>query len=230
MLIKTIITGFLIVCYNRGVIESLLIFLETNILPWGALGVFVASVVEEVIAPIPSALIMTMSGFLLVSGSFSSATLYSLIFKVALPAALGVTIGSLVVYFVAKFGGRLVIEKWGRYIGLYWSDVEKLQSKLQGTKRDEFIIGGARILPIVPSVAISAFCGIIEMPLSKYFVVTLMGTFFRGLILGTIGWQVGNVYTRYAKLISSIENMVLLSTILFFLVVIVLKYKGKLRE
>jgi membrane protein DedA with SNARE-associated domain len=144
-------------------IEYLIHFLQINILPLGFFGVFVASVIEEVIAPIPSALIMTMSGFLFVSGPLSWNIISAVVFKVAIPAALGVTIGSYFIYFIAKLGGRFVIEKWGKYIGLFWTDIEKLQNRLSGTKKDEFIIGGARILPIVPSVAISAFCGILGM-------------------------------------------------------------------
>ncbi len=209
-------------------VENLVNLLEIYVLPWGALGVFVASVLEEVVAPIPSALIMTMSGFIFVTGGVSFSSISTLIFVVAIPASLGVTIGSYFIYFIARYGGKFTIEKWGKYVGLYFSDIEKLQNKLSGTKKDEILIGSARILPIVPSVAISAFCGIMEMNLVKYFFITLIGTFFRGLILGAIGWQVGNVYEMYADLINSIEKIVLLSTIFGLAVFVVLKYKGRL--
>lgn len=211
-------------------VEFLVHFLQTNILPLGAVGVFAASVIEEVIAPIPSALVMTMSGFLFVTGSFSWEVVYALIFKVAIPAALGVTLGSYVVYFVARFGGKLIIEKWGKYVGLFWADIEKLQSKLSGTNKDEMIIMGARIIPIVPSVAISAFCGILEMNVVKYFIISFIGVFLRGIILGALGWQVGNIYEKYANVISSLENAVLVSTILALLVFIVLKYKSRSKK
>lgn len=210
-------------------IESLLHFLQANVLPWGAWGVFLASVVEEVIAPIPSALVMTMSGFLFVTGPFSAEALSSLIFKVALPAALGVTLGSYAIYFAARYGGRFVIEKWGKYLGLYWSDIEKLGSRLSGTRKDEILIGGARVLPIVPSVAISAFCGILQMNLLKYSLVSFIGIFFRGLILGVLGWQAGELYEKYATAVSAAENVVLVSTILFFAIFVVLKYRSKLK-
>jgi len=211
-------------------IEGLIHFLQVSILPWGALGVFVASVIEEVMAPIPSALVMTMSGFIFVTGPVSIKAILALIFKVATPAALGVTVGSYFIYFIARYGGKFTIEKWGKYIGLYSSDIEKLQNKLSGTRKDEILIGSARILPIVPSVAISAFCGIMEMSLVKYFFITLIGTFFRGLILGAIGWQVGNVYGKYADLINSIEKVILLSTILGLAVFVVLKYRSRLNK
>lgn len=210
-------------------IEALIHFLQVNILPWGALGVFVASVVEEVIAPIPSALVMTMSGFLLVSGPISLSSISVLIFKVAIPAALGVTLGSYVIYYAAKFGGKFLIEKWGKFVGLYWEDIEKFQNRLAGTRRDEVFVGIARIIPFVPSVAISAFCGILEMNIFKYFVITFVGVFFRGIVLGALGWQAGNIYEKYAKTLSSIEDLVFVSTILGVLLFIVLKYKSRSR-
>ncbi|MFA6270159.1 MAG: VTT domain-containing protein [Candidatus Paceibacterota bacterium] len=208
-------------------IEGLIHFLQVNILPWGALGVFVASVIEEVIAPIPSALVMTMSGFLLVSGPVSLNSILALIFKVAIPAALGVTLGSYFVYYVARFGGRFLIEKWGKFIGLRWLDIETMQNKLTGTRKDEIFIGIARIMPFVPSAAISAFCGILEINIFKYFVITFVGVFLRGVILGALGWQVGNIYEKYAKALSSIEDLVLVSTILALFIFIVLKYKSR---
>jgi len=168
-------------------IESLIIFLQVHVLPLGALGVFLASVAEEVIAPIPSAVIMTMSGFLLITGPVSINSLGALVFKVAIPAALGVTIGSLWIYYLARYGGQAVIERWGKYIGLYWNDIEKMQNKVSNSSKDEVLIMSARILPIVPSVAISAFCGILKMDVLKYFIISFVGIFFRGLILGSIG-------------------------------------------
>src|SRR3989344_6226045 len=208
-------------------IEQLVQFLQNHILPLGAMGVFLASVAEEVIAPIPSALIMTMSGFLLVSGPLSVNSISALVFKVAIPAALGVTIGSYFVYAIARFGGKPIIEKWGKYLGLYWGDVEKLQAKMSGSRKDEFLIASARVLPVFPSVVISAFCGIMEMPLMKYFTISFICVFFRGIILGILGWQAAGVYQKYAEIVSSIEKGILLSTILIIVIFVVIKYKGR---
>jgi membrane protein DedA with SNARE-associated domain len=208
-------------------IEYLVHFLQINILPLGVFGVFTASVIEEVIAPIPSALVMSMSGFIFVTGPVSWNAIFALIFKVAIPAALGVTLGSYVIYFAARFGGKFLIEKWGKYVGLYWADIEKFQNRLSGTKRDEIFIGLARIIPFVPSVAISAFCGILEINVVRYFFISFIGVFFRGLVLGALGWQVGNVYEKYAQTISSIEDTILISTIFALGIFIVLKYKSR---
>ena len=211
-------------------IEALVIFLQTHVLPWGAVGVFVASVVEEVFAPIPSALIMTMSGFLLVSGPVSVKAILALLFKVAIPAALGVTLGSYVVFFIARYGGKPIILRWGKYLGLYWADVEKLQTKLAVTGKDETFIIIARALPFVPSVAISAFCGILQMRPVRYFTISFIGVFIRGIILGLVGWQVGNVYVKYASLISRVESFILYTIIVALILFVVIKYKRSVWE
>jgi membrane protein DedA with SNARE-associated domain len=85
-------------------------------------------------------------------------------------------------------------------------------------------------LPVFPSVVISAFCGILEMNPVKYFLISFIGIFFRGIILGAIGWQAAGIYEKYAKTISAAENTVLLSTVFIFIGFVVLKYKGKLGE
>lgn len=189
--------------------ESIFAFLQANVLPLGFFGVFLASIAEEVIAPIPSALVMMTAGFLFVSGPINLAHIGRLVYYVGLPAGLGVAIGSLWIYGVAYWGGKAFLEKWGKYIGLYWSDVKRLKSKLEEKKSDEWAIVSARILPVVPSVAISAFCGFMRMRLWKYFILTFIGMFLRGVLMGFIGWQVGNVYMRYAEKFSKLEDKVL---------------------
>ena len=68
------------------------------------------------------------------------------------------------------------------------------------------------------------------MNIVKYFVIIFIGVFFRGLILGAVGWQAGNVYKKYAERIASLEEWLLISTILVLVVFIVLKYKGRKKE
>lgn len=172
-----------------------------------------ASVVEEVVAPIPSALVMMSAGFLFVIGPVDINNVLRLIFIVALPAASGVTLGSLFIYGIAWWGGKPLLIKWGKWIGLYWDDMEKLERRFKESKKDEIVIMGARVIPIVPSVAISALCGFFRMNIFKYIWLTFAGMFIRGLILAIVGWQIGNVYHRYADIISHFESIILIVVI-----------------
>lgn len=211
-------------------IESLLIFLEKVVIPLGASGVFLASVIEEVIAPIPSALVMTMAGFLFLEGPVNMSNILALIFKVALPGAVGVTLGSLAVYGLAWWGGKQVIERWGKWIGLYWHDIEVIDARLEGSRKDELVVVVARILPIVPSVAISAICGLLRMNLVKYLYLSFIGIFVRALILGTIGWQVGNAYYRYAEIISRYEKIGLALIVVLAIVTVCFLFLRKRKQ
>ena len=92
----------------------------------GGLGVFLGTILEAVIAPIPSPLIPLAAGFLLIP---SEASLMEVFFKsftlIALWGAFGATVGAFIPYTIAYFGGRLVIEKYGGYFGFSWEEVEK---------------------------------------------------------------------------------------------------------
>jgi len=214
-------------------IETLVTFLQENILPLGAGGVFLASVIEEVVAPIPSALVMALSGFLFVSGPINVWNILSLIFLVAVPAAFGVTLGSLFIYGVAWWGRKAALLKWGKWIGLSWNDIEVLKARLEKSKKDEKTIILARVIPIIPSVAISALCGFIQMRPFKYIRLTFLGMFIRAIILASLGWQVGNVYYRYVELISRFEKYILIIILILaciFIINLFIRRKKSLAE
>ncbi len=195
-------------------------FIEHVLLPLGGWGVFFASVIEEVIAPIPSALVITLSGFLFLKGSFSLALILKLFFVVALPASIGITVGSLFIYGIAYYFGKPALEKWGKWMGLSWADIEKLQKKFDTRKVDELALFSLRAIPIIPSVAISAWYGIVRFGLKKYILFTILGTFVRAIILALVGWQVGAFYYTYAKTIASIEKdifIIIVICVLFFI-------------
>lgn len=190
-------------------IETAVAFFQDTLIPLGAVGVFLAAFLEEVIAPIPSTIVLVGSGFILASGSFSFEMVYSLVFKVAIPASLGMAIGSLFVFGLAWFFGKPAIDKWGRWFGLSWDDVEKSREKFSKGPKDEITLFILRATPAVPSVAISAFAGLIRFPLRPYLIYSFLGSVVRALILGFVGSRVGALYFLYAEQISEVENYVL---------------------
>lgn len=190
-------------------IHTILQLLEHLIIPLGGVGVFAAEVIEEVIVPIPSAVILLGSGFLFLKGPFSLALLSTLLFTVVIPAALGLTLGSLVIYWLAYKEGKPVLDQYGKLLGVGWSDVETVTHKFESGTFDEWTMVLARVFPVIPSVLIAVFCGVTRMPYKKYITLTFVGAFFKSLLLALIGWQVGELYIRYADIIGHIENATL---------------------
>lgn len=191
-------------------IDAAIRLIETLVVPLGGWGVFLATVIEEVIAPIPSPLVMMAAGFFFLSGDFSLALLRDLLFTVALPGAFGVAFGSLLVFGLVYVSGKPALTKWGKWFGLSWEDIEKIQKKFSQSRADELTIFLLRAVPAVPSVAIAAFCGLIRMKITSYLFVTFLGTLVRAFFLGLLGWKVGSLYYVYADTIKRFEDLTLL--------------------
>jgi len=208
---------------------EIILYLENILFVYGPLGVFIASIIEEVIAPIPSTLVIMGTSFIVLKGAVISIDAFLKLFlNIVLPASLGVTIGSLFVYGIAYFAGKPFLERWGKYLGVSWEDIEKTEKKFQKSRSDELVLFLVRAVPIIPSVAISALCGFIRFDLKKYLVITFFGTLVRAFILGFIGWQFGSMYQTLADEISYLEEvsviLILISAVLYFI------YKKKLKK
>jgi membrane protein DedA with SNARE-associated domain len=191
-------------------LEQIINYLNPLVIDYGALGVFIASLLEEVVAPIPSALVGMGAGFFLMQGSaISINSLWKLLLNVMLPISAGVTLGSLFVYGLTYFLGKPVIDRFGKFLGVSWSEIQDAEERFSKNNRDGLLLFGVRTVPVIPSAVISAFCGIVKMDIKKYLFYTFLGTLIRGFLLGIIGWQIGSLYQQYVGLFSTFENIIL---------------------
>src|SRR3989344_2777755 len=113
--------------------------------------VFIASFIEEVIAPVPS------SAVLLLSGSFAAVqerTLLELI-PLILIAALGKTIGAIMVYHLSDKIGGAVITRFGKFFGVTHEAITDFGQKITGSPKDYLLLITFRALPVIPSSVVS---------------------------------------------------------------------------
>ncbi|MEK7606188.1 MAG: VTT domain-containing protein [Patescibacteria group bacterium] len=192
-------------------LETLIASVQTTFLAFGPWGVFGLAFLQEIIPPIPSTLVTVTAGFVFLEGaSLSFASLLKLFWMVGLPIAAGLTLGATIVYGVVYLGGRPIVEKWGSKIGFSWNDIEKLQGYMKGHRTDEVILFAARSFPLMPSLAINIFCGIVRWPLGSFLFHTFFGSIIRALWSGFVGWQFASIYHRYATVVEHINNIVLI--------------------
>jgi len=207
---------------------EIILYLESILIVYGPLGVFLASIIEEVIAPIPSTLVIMGTSFIVLKGAIISIDAFLKLFlNIVLPASLGVTIGSLFVYGITYFAGKPFLERWGKYLGVSWEDIEITEKKFEKSRSDELVLFLVRAVPIIPSVAISAFCGFIRFDLKKYLIITFMGTLVRAFILGFVGWQFGSMYQTAADEISYLEEISIIVILTSAVLYIIYKKKFK---
>jgi membrane protein DedA with SNARE-associated domain len=203
-------------------IETIILYIQTIIAQYGAWGVFLATLIEEVVAPVPSPLVPLAAGFFLLSTSDALIeVLLNGALIIAVPVSIGVSIGSIVVYALGFFGGKPVIEKSKRWTGVTWQDVEQVEKRFthEGVT-DALTLLVLRILPIVPGVGISGFCGVVRYSFKKFILITFIGSFVRAFVLGLVGWQVGALYATYATMISKFEKYIFLGLLIVIVMVL----------
>jgi len=210
-------------------LSEIFIYIEQFMVNYGAIGVFVASFLEEIIAPIPSTLVvMGSSFFMLKNDVISSYSILKLFTYVVFPASLGMTLGSLLIYGIAYFAGKPFIMRWGKYMGLSCKDIQNTNQHFK-KDRNNIILFTLRAVPVVPSVAISAFCGFIRFDFKNYLLYSFLGSLVRTTILGFIGWQFGRYYLSISQEISYLEEIVLVVMIMAVIAYLIYKNKNRVK-
>lgn len=205
--------------------------LESLIISNTSLTVFLGCILEQIIVPIPASLIVLSSTFLILKGtSFSLAALGTLVIKIVIPASLGITLGSLVYYILTYKFGMPFIERTSKYLGVSVEDVEDVGRKVDESRYDELFIFLARCFPVIPSIAINLFCGLIRYDLKKYLIITFLGSFVQILGWGLLAWFSGNIYLLLEDKISYIGNIVTVIVIIVVICFVIMKRREMKRE
>ncbi|MDD3679408.1 MAG: VTT domain-containing protein [Candidatus Shapirobacteria bacterium] len=174
----------------------------------GVWAIFWGGIIEQIVIPIPSPLITMAGGFLLVAKEQPLLSALGEIFlKITLPYSIAAVLGLGIVYFIAYFGGKPLIKKFGRFLGFSWQDVEHLQKKFQGNWHDNLLVFALRAIPVIPISIISGVAGAIRMPIVDFYFASALGILVRSFILGFIGWQVGEAYQSMAQGLDQVSDI-----------------------
>ena len=179
-----------------------------SIRAYGPWSVFAGVIIESVIVPIPSPLIIMGAGFILISSELSFLeALVPIALQIVLPGAIASTLGAYIGYAIGYYGGKPLVDQWERFLGFSWRDVEALERRFQSgqVKNTIFFL---RALPIFPLSVISAAAGLLRLPINQFSIWTFYGTIPRCLLLAYLGWGLGETYQGFAKGIDRAEGIV----------------------
>jgi membrane protein DedA with SNARE-associated domain len=173
----------------------------------GPLAVFVGVIIESLIVPIPSPLIIMGAGALLIEPTLSFfGAFLPIMLRIVLPGAVASTIGAYFTFFIAYWGGKPLIDKCSPFFGFRWSDVLLMEKKLIG--RVNLMIFVLRALPVVPLSLISAAAGVLRLPIGQFTLWTFIGSVPRCLILGYLGFLTRDTYESLAGRLNSFESVI----------------------
>ena len=158
----------------------------------GWFGVVIGMAIERACIPLPSEVIMPLSGWFLIQKPGLDPLLGVNI--AGLAGGVGCTIGSIAAYAVGYYGGRPAIVKYGKYIRLnhhHLDQADRFFSKY-GSATAFF----SRLLPVVRTF-ISLPAGITRMNFPKFVAYTFVGSYIWSALLAWIGYILGANWTEF---------------------------------
>jgi membrane protein DedA with SNARE-associated domain len=168
------------------IIEILSAFVVATISALGYPGVILLMGIESACIPLPSEIIMPFSGYLVYTGRFE-------LWAVSVAGAVGCVLGSLVAYWVGMYGGRPVIEKYGRYVLISLHDLDMADRWF--ARRGEVIVFASRLLPVIRTF-IAFPAGVAKMNLTRFVVYTFLGSLPWCLGLAYVGQKLGEQWDK----------------------------------
>ena len=164
-------------------------FTTAIIVAMGYPGIALLMAIESACIPLPSEIIMPFAGYLVSQGHFS-------LIGVATAGAIGCNLGSIVAYAAGQYGGRPLIERYGRYVLIDAHDLDKADRFF--AKYGDWAVLIGRLLPVIRTF-IAFPAGVVRMPLLRFHIYTFVGSWPWCLVLAWIGMKLGAAWDSDAR-------------------------------
>lgn len=177
----------------------------------GYLGIFFLLVLENIFPPIPSELIIPLTGY-------SAAQDQLDVFLVIVVATLGATVGALPWYYFGKVFGLERLKKmsfsYGRFLTLSPNDIDAAAKWFYMHGRAAVLFG--RLIPAVRTL-ISVPAGIASMPLPTFLLYTIIGSAIWNTALVFLGYFLGNQHELVSVYLSPISDVIIILIVVIYL-------------
>jgi membrane protein DedA with SNARE-associated domain len=154
----------------------------------GLAAVFLFGFLEACCVPIPSEITFGFAGVLAGEGHFS-------IVAVIIVGTVAELLGSFVAYTVGRVGERPLVHRFGRYLLISHSDIDRAERFFAG--RGAWVVPVGRCLPVVRTF-VSIVAGFIEMPALLFGVLSLIGTAVWVTAISLIGYSLSSTWQSIA--------------------------------
>jgi membrane protein DedA with SNARE-associated domain len=172
------------------IIEVLAVFTTSVISAMGYGGVVLLMAIESACIPLPSEIIMPFAGYLVFLGQFT-------LLGAAFWGAFGCVVGSIPAYYLGMYGGRPIIEKYGKYVLISHHELDLADRLFE--KHGAAVVFWARLLPVIRTF-IAFPAGVARMNMPKFIVYTFVGSFPWCLGLAWVGMKLGEKWNSDPRL------------------------------
>jgi membrane protein DedA with SNARE-associated domain len=158
----------------------------------GYAGLALVMLVENVFPPIPSEVVLPLVGLQVSAGKL-------LFWGAVLAATLGSVLGSLLLYGLGRLGGRPMVTRLPRILGM--TDERLARTESWFARRGDVIVLLARLVPGLRA-AVSIPAGTLRMPLGRFTALTAVGSLVWNSALIGVGAALG---TRSQAVLSAVS-------------------------
>ena len=196
----------------------------------GYLGVAIAVALETIVAPIPSEIILPMAGWKVSQSAADPSVLEPLTgLPWNLPLAVGLAtagslVGAVVGYYIGAWGGRPLLDRYGRYVGIGAEDLDRADRWFD--RWGGWAVFFGRMVPLVRTF-VSYPAGISRMPMPRFLLFTTLGSVPWNLGLIYAGFLVGENYPVIEETIKPYEYVIYAVVIAVVLALVVRFWWGK---
>jgi membrane protein DedA with SNARE-associated domain len=170
----------------QGLETQLIAFLTNLFQTINWYGVVAIMILESANIPIPSEVTMPLAGWLLVQARGLSA--WQALWMGGLFGAVGCTLGSILSYGLGAWGGRPLVQRYGRYILVSEEDLEKADHWF--ARWGDWAVFISRLLPIVRTF-ISFPAGVVRVKFVRFSILSFAGSFIWCGLLAWGGYHFG---------------------------------------
>ena len=177
----------------------------------GYAGVAFLMFLETVFPPIPSEIIMSLSGLQAQRGSMT-------LWGVIVCGTAGAMTGNVIWYYVARWLGidrfRPLVDRFGRFLTLDWREVELSDQYFD--RWDRWFVCIGRMMPTIRSL-VSVPAGLFGMPLVPFLIWSTIGTAGWTSALAIAGYLLGQNYADVDKYLGPASTAVIGALLLWYL-------------
>jgi membrane protein DedA with SNARE-associated domain len=177
----------------------------------GYVGVAIAVALETIVAPIPSEVILPMAGWKASQSAADASVVepltnmpWNIPLAVAL-ATVGSVIGALVGYAIGAWGGRPILDRYGRYVGIGPDDLDRADRWFD--RWGSWAVFFGRMVPLVRTF-VSYPAGISRMPIGRFLVFSTLGSLPWNAALIYAGFVVGENYPQIEAALKPYEYVI----------------------
>lgn len=180
-----VLSRLLLLWLIEYMIEKMIIALSMWIMgvisSMGYWGIILLMGIESACIPLPSEIIMPFAGYLVFKGEMN-------LHYVSLAGAIGCVVGSIPAYYLGAYGGRNMIERYGKYVLISKKDLAFADRAFN--RYGEFIIFIGRLLPAVRTF-IAFPAGVSRMNMTRFCAYTFVGSWIWCYALAWLGVKFG---------------------------------------